>query len=93
MSSRIPTLLPKFEQYPQPKKRVFNSSLNITPSELDMLSKLKNDNAKVLIYIMQLLKAKSIGIDSIQGGTPIQKARLQAAHVIPYALNMKANIV
>ena len=78
MSSRLANPNPKFEQYPQPKKRVFNSSLNIKPSEIDMLSKLKNDNAKMLI--MQLLKAKSVGIDGIQGGTPSQKARLQTAY-------------
>ena len=78
MSSRLANPHPRFEQYPQPKKRVFKSSLNIKPSEIDMLSKLKNDNAKILI--MQLLKAKSVGIDGIQGGTPSQKARLQTAY-------------
>ena len=76
-SSRLANPNPKFEQYPQPKKRVFNSSLNIKPSEIDMLSKLKNDNAKLLI--MQLLKSKAIGIDTIQGD-PLQKARLQTAY-------------
>jgi hypothetical protein len=79
MSTRLPNPNPRFEQYPQPKIRVNNNSLNIKPSELDMLSKLKNDNTKMLI--LQLLKSKSIGIESIHVGTPAQKARLQTAYI------------
>ena len=47
MSTRLPNPNPRFEQYPQPKIQVNNNSLNIKPSELDMLSKLKNDNTKM----------------------------------------------
>lgn len=44
-----PNKLLQKEQYPQPKKRVFSSSLNIKPSEIDLLTKIKDDNTKMLI--------------------------------------------
>jgi len=77
MSSRLANPNPKFEMYPQPKKNIFKSSLDIKPSELDMLTNLKNDNAKMLI--IQILKSKSIGIEHLQGN-PGQRVRLLKAY-------------
>lgn len=77
MSSRLVNPNPKFEMYPQPKKNIFKSSLDIKPSELDMITNLKNDNAKMLI--IQILKSKQIGIEHLQGN-PGQRARLLKAY-------------
>jgi hypothetical protein len=77
MSSRLVNPNPKFEMYSIPKKRVFLSALNIKPSELDMLTHLRNDNAKMLI--IQILKSKQIGIEHLQGN-PGQRVRLLKAY-------------
>ena len=76
MSSRLVNPNPKFALYPQPKIDKFKSSLDIKPSELDMLNKLKSDNGKMLI--IQILKSRSIGVENLKGD-PNQRARLLKA--------------
>ena len=76
MSSRLVNPNPRFALYPQPKIDKFKSSLDIKPSELDMLNKLKSDNGKMLI--IQILKSRSIGIENLKGD-PNQRARLLKA--------------
>ena len=76
MSSRLVNPNPKFALYPQPKMDKFKSSLDIKPSELDMLNKLKSDNGKMLI--IQILKSRSIGVENLKGD-PNQRARLLKA--------------
>ena len=79
LSSRLVNPVQTFEQYPQPKPKIDkNYTMDIRPSELDMLSKRKDDNTKMLI--IQLLQAKAIGSDLLQKGTPDQQARLQIAY-------------
>ena len=79
LSSRLVNPVQRFEQYPQPKPKIDkNYTMDIRPSELDMLSKLKDDNTKMLI--IQLLQAKAIGSDLLNKGTPDQQARLQIAY-------------
>jgi hypothetical protein len=77
MSTRMINPTSNIELYPQPKKYKFKSSLNIKPSELDMVSKLKNDNAKLLV--LQILKSRSIGIEHLRGN-PGQRVRLLKAY-------------
>ena len=79
LSSRLVNPVQRFEQYPQPKAKIDkNTTMDIRPSELDILSKLKDDNKKMLI--IQLFQAKAIGSDLLKKGTPDQQARLQIAY-------------
>ena len=67
------------EQYPQRKPKTKSGYIpDIRPSELDLLSKMKDDNTKMLI--IKLLQAKSIGQDTLRKGSVQQQAKLQIAY-------------
>ena len=78
------------EQYPQPKVRTNGINIDIKPSELDMLTKLKDDNTKM--FIIQLLNAKAIGFDTLKKGTADQQAKVQKAYDV-YEIDMSIYFV
>ena len=78
LSKRLVNPIVRQEQYPQPKVRTNGINIDIKPSELDMLTKLKDDNTKM--FIIQLLNAKAIGFDTLKKGTADQQAKVQKAY-------------
>ena len=68
------------EQYPQRKPKTISSKTipDIRPSELDLLSKMSNDNTKMLI--IKMLQAKAIGQDMLGKGTVQQQSKLQVEY-------------
>ena len=78
LSKRLVNPIVRQEQYPQPKVRTKGINIDIKPSELDMLTKLKDDNTKM--FIIQLLNAKAIGFDTLKKGTADQQAKCQKAY-------------
>ena len=78
LSKRLVNPIVRQEQYPQPKVRTKGINMDLKPSELDMLTKLKDDNTKM--FIIQLLNAKAIGFDTLKKGTADQQAKCQKAY-------------
>ena len=62
LSKRLVNPIVRQEQYPQPKVRTKGINIDIKPSELDMLTKIKDNNTKIFI---QLLNAKAMGFDTL----------------------------